>query len=595
VVPQSPQMRIFIYLVFAALSLAWAIGGELTSVHYDFGGSHPLEFLSGLSFLWVGLYALWKRPRNVVGLLLFIYGFLWFLPFWLTWAPPAVDASLTVVASAAAALLAHLALVFPSGHIDTAFGRWTVYLAYAWSLGISFAVEAANGRLVWESLGFDCDEIYCRPTLGFWQSIEARSATGTIANIGNLVVLAITLLAFSQRWQRSTPVQRRELRPVWIPLVLIAGTSVAISIAGLLGASESTLLALRDLRSLVQIVGPVIIVLGLLRAGSAASGVSDFVRDIRNTSNRGDLQAALARALEDPTLSIRFPDGSPRWDSELPEATHEPANSANGRGQSKIALVTDSEGRTVAAIVHDAGLDPSAVAGAVAVVSIAIENDALHAEVLAQLAEVEASRARIVEAADAERRRVERNLHDGAQQRLLTLAMALRAARRQVGPSDGAAVALDEASDQLRLAIDELRELARGIHPAILTDSGIGPAVRALADRSPVPVTRLDLTPGRFPAPIESTVYFVVAEALANVAKHAGASSVTIAVRSEGDSIEVVVADDGVGGASTTRAGGSGLRGLVDRVAAVGGTVDLDSPPGDGTRVRVRIPQGGQA
>ena len=592
-VPQSPQMRTFLYLVLAALSLAWAIGGEWTSVHYDFGGSHPLEFLSGLSFLWVGLYARWKRPRNVVGLLLFIYGFLWFLPFWLAWAPPAVDASLTVVASAAPALLVHLALVFPSGHIDTAFGRWTVYLAYAWSLGISFAVEAANGRLVWESLGFDCDANYCRPTLGLWQSIEARSATGTIANIGNLVLVAITLLAFWQRWQRSTPVQRRELRPLWIPLGLLVGTSAAISIAGLLGASATALLPLRDLRSLVQIVGPVIIVLGLLRSGSAASGVSDFVRDIRSTSNRGDLQSALARALEDPTLTIRFRDGSPAWESELRDAAREPADQAESRRRSRIAWVSDSEGTMVAAIVHDAGLDPSAVAGAVAVVSLAIENDALHGEVLAQLAEVEASRARIVEAADAERRRVERNLHDGAQQRLLTLAMTLRAARRQVAPSDGAAVALDEASDQLRLAIDELRELARGIHPAILTDSGIGPAVRALADRSPVPVTALELTPSRFPGAIESTVYFVVAEALANVAKHAEASSVTIAVRSEGDSIEVEVADDGVGGAST-RGGGSGLPGLADRVAAVGGTVEIDSPQGDGTRLMVRIPRGGQ-
>lgn len=587
-------MRTFFFLVVAALSLAWAIGGEWTSVHHDFGGSHPLEFLSGLSFLWVGLYALWKRPRNIVGLLLFIYGVLWFLPFWLTWAPPAVDAALTVLAYAAPALLVHLALVFPSGHVDTAFGRWTVYLAYAWSLAISFAIEAANGRLVWESRGFDCDAIYCRPTLGFWQSVEASDATATIASIGNLVLIAITVLAFSQRWQRSTPVQRRELRPLWVPLVLIAGTSVAMTIAGLLGASATALDALRDLRSLVQIVGPVIIVLGLLRAGSAASGVSDFVRDIRSTSNRADLQSALARALEDPTLTIQFADGSPRWESELRETAHEPADRAEGRRSSRVAWVSDSEGTMVAAIVHDAGLDSSAVAGAVAVVSLAIENDALHGEVLAQLAEVEASRARIVEAADVERRRVERNLHDGAQQRLLTLAMTLRAARRQVAPSDGAAVALDEASDQLRLAIDELRELARGIHPAILTDSGIGPAVRALTDRSPVPVTGLDLTPSRFPAAIESTVYFVVAEALANIAKHADAAHVTIAVRFEGDSIEVEVADDGVGGASSARDGGSGLRGLADRVAVVGGTVDIDSPQGGGTRLRVRIPQGGQ-
>jgi signal transduction histidine kinase len=212
----------------------------------------------------------------------------------------------------------------------------------------------------------------------------------------------------------------------------------------------------------------------------------------------------------------------------------------------------------------------------------------LNAELHARLEELRASRARLVHAGDAERRRLERDLHDGAQARLVGLALLLSTARKRAGSDPQLATLLDRAQEELQTGLGELRELARGIHPAILTDHGLVPALEALAGRSPVPV-RLD-APGdsRLPAPVESAAYFVVSEALTNVAKYARATRADVSVKRAGGHVTVEVADDGVGGADATR--GSGLRGLADRVAALDGTLSLDSPPGGGTRLRARIP-----
>ena len=217
---------------------------------------------------------------------------------------------------------------------------------------------------------------------------------------------------------------------------------------------------------------------------------------------------------------------------------------------------------------------------------MALENERLHAEVRAQLREVQASRARIVESADAARRRVERDLHDGAQQRLVTVALALRLARSRLRSASTEEVdtLLKETGEELGEALDELRELARGIYPVLLADAGLGPALSALAERSPVPAVVVAAPDERLPEPVEQAGYFVVSEALANAAKHAGAAQVTIEARITGSTLTVEVADDGVGGADPR---GSGLRGLADRAAAAGGRLRLVEPaggwhPGDG-------------
>ena len=200
--------------------------------------------------------------------------------------------------------------------------------------------------------------------------------------------------------------------------------------------------------------------------------------------------------------------------------------------------------------------------------------------------ELRASRARIVEAGDAERRRLERDLHDGAQSRLVALALLLRSARKR---ADGeVADLLDRAQEELHTSLEELRELARGIHPAVLTDRGLEPALEALTSRAPLPVTLEVEGDERLPGPVESAAYFVVSEALTNVAKYAQATQATVAVRRVNGSVTVDVTDDGVGGADA--AGGSGLRGLADRLAALDGTLRLDSPAGHGTRLHAEIP-----
>ena len=213
----------------------------------------------------------------------------------------------------------------------------------------------------------------------------------------------------------------------------------------------------------------------------------------------------------------------------------------------------------------------------------------LQAEIELQLDEVRASRTRIVAAGDAERKRLERDLHDGAQQRLVSLTLALRLARAKLGDDldPAAARSLDQASDDARAALSELRHLARGIHPQILTEAGLGPAIETLASRSPFAVS-VEVRADRFSPAIEGAAYFTVSEALANIAKYAKATSATVRAELRDGDLTVEIVDDGVGGADPTL--GSGLRGLADRLAAISGTLEIVSPSGGGTRLVANIP-----
>ena len=213
----------------------------------------------------------------------------------------------------------------------------------------------------------------------------------------------------------------------------------------------------------------------------------------------------------------------------------------------------------------------------------------LNDELRARLAELAASRARIVTAGDVERRRLERNLHDGAQQRLVALALSLRmVAGKLESEPEAAREILNGATGELALALDELRELARGLHPAVLTDRGLRPAVEMLAGRAPLPVQITAIPDERLSEPVEAAAYYLIAEALTNVAKYANASTVSVTVRAGGGRVTVEVSDDGIGGADA--AAGSGLRGLADRVEALGGTLTVTSPAGAGTTLRAEIP-----
>jgi signal transduction histidine kinase len=231
----------------------------------------------------------------------------------------------------------------------------------------------------------------------------------------------------------------------------------------------------------------------------------------------------------------------------------------------------------------------SAAFAATALLPFAFLAGLLRSHVAGLVEELRASRARLVATADTERRRLERNLHDGAQARLVALAMLLNHTRARAASAPGdVPELLDEAIGQLKTSLAELRELARGIHPAVLTEQGLGPALGALAARVPVPVTLATDGDDRLPEPLKVAAYFAVSEALANVAKYAQATEASVAVRRENGRVTVDVSDDGIGGADPAH--GSGLRGLADRVAALDGTLALDSPPGHGTRLHIELP-----
>jgi signal transduction histidine kinase len=334
---------------------------------------------------------------------------------------------------------------------------------------------------------------------------------------------------------------------------------------------------------------PVALVVGLLRTHLAHGAVATLLLALERLPASA-VRDALARALRDPSVEVAFwvpdqrgyvdPDGRP-----VPSPTET---------DERAVIHLSHEDDRIAAISHDPALgeDPELVESVAAAARLALENARLHAELRAQLAAVQESRARIAAAADAERRRIEQDLHDGAQQRLVAVALDLRAAERRLGDriDPELRAVFRSAVDELQGAVDELRELAHGVHPSILRQEGLGAALDALAVRAPLPVRVEAAVDGRLAPDVEAAAYFVACEALTNAVKHAGATSATVrAVRDDGFLV-VEVEDDGLGGADATR--GSGLRGLLDRVEARGGDLRVVSPPGRGTRVVGRIPCG---
>src|SRR5215207_1402875 len=306
---------------------------------------------------------------------------------------------------------------------------------------------------------------------------------------------------------------------------------------------------------------------------------------VRRAATGGPVRELLAESLGDRSVSIAY--WLPERERFVDEVGHPVVLPEPGSGRAWTAV--DRNGHRVAAIIHDAALDTSRelVQAVAAASSLAIDNERLKADLRARVEELRISRLRIVQAGDAARRRIERDLHDGAQQRLVSLALQLRMLKAQVR-DEKLSRSVDELTEQLTAALAELRELARGIHPTILTERGLAPAIDALADRTAVPLVSRVAIDGRLPAPVEAAVYFLVAEALTNVARYAHASSARVDVRRQGDEVIVLVADDGVGGVDL--AAGTGLRGLQDRVAALDGTMTIDSSVGAGTRLEARIP-----
>ena len=420
-------------------------------------------------------------------------------------------------------------------------------------------------------------------------------ATSSVIVVAALGVAALALL----RLRRARPVGRRILRPV-----VAAGALAAVVAAydafelvvfvrtgqGLLTFEEPWgEVASWTIISLVVLVALGFLA-GTLRMRIGHGVVARMAAQLDSVDDPGRLEVALREALGDPDLELRLVDQAGGW----VDVTGHPVDPPDDQPDvDRVATVLAGPEGLLGAIVHDRSLneDTGLMAATVSVMRFALENARLTATVRAQLEEVRASRTRLVAAGEAERRRIERDLHDGAQQRLIGVTLTLQQAREQARlahPDAPYVQLLDDASDELLAAVDELRELARGIHPAILTEVGLRPAVAGLARRSAVPVDlRVELA-DRLEPGVEAAAYFIVAEALTNVTRHSGARHAAVLIERHDGHLRVQVSDDGAGGADASR--GTGLEGISDRLDAISGVLSVDSPRGGGTRLRAEIP-----
>jgi signal transduction histidine kinase len=569
-------------LALAVAGVGWILGAEWVSIHHGVPENHFIDALSGLAFLAGGIIALDRRPGNAIGPLMIAFAFVSYVGNWGNIDVPVLPLlGASVGQWAAAPILAQIALSYPTGRLQTAFDRVVVGLVYLWAVTVCVVI-----LLVFDPRVEGCPACAWEPAP--FPSRTAFDAATSFAQRGGAVLALLFVLAVWLRFRRSTPAARRDLTPLWVAVCIIATIYLLEAFANPDPLDDSFAYLLWELQGVLEISLPVIFVWGLLSARLARSAVGDLVVELERPLLPGELQASLARTLGDPSLELLYAvDGQEeRW-VDACGRPGSPPPPGPGR-QPRTVTLPGRDGRPLATLIHDPALDQGLVRAAAAAAGIAIENARLHAEIQAQLEEVRASRQRIVEAGDRERRRVEQNLHDGAQQRLATLALSLAMLRDRDGADPATAASLAQASAELRQAIDELRELARGIHPAILTEEGLPAAVESLADRSSLPVRVVADFDARLPGPVETAAYFVVSEALANVMKYANASLARVELSRSDGSLRVEVRDDGAGGADPAR--GSGLRGLQDRVSAVRGSFVVDSPAEGGTRVLAEIP-----
>jgi signal transduction histidine kinase len=398
-----------------------------------------------------------------------------------------------------------------------------------------------------------------------------------------LVAAVVGIGLVVRRFRRAGGLERRELVPV-----LVSGAALAINIivtegVAIAGRQNDVGDALAILYAVLGLTIPLAFVAAALRRSLDRAAVADVVIGVSQPGTTESVRNALRRALADPDLDLFV------WSPE--RQTYVDAHGATGDPRVDRRLrrqVDDAAGRPLAVVLTDPALRrrPDLVDAAVGAATLGLENARLHADLLAQLDELQQSRTRIVESGIEQRRQVERDLHDGAQQQLLALAATIgRAHTAAAEPS--MRQLMDQARTELRRALKDLRDLARGIHPAVLEQVGLAAAVEAVSESLPLPV-EVYIAAQRLPPTIEATAYFVICEALVNATKHASATRACVTAERQDGTLSVIVEDDGTGGA--TLSPGGGLAGLSDRVTALGGQLTIHSPFGAGTRLSVELP-----
>jgi signal transduction histidine kinase len=560
-------------LALGAFSLVIARDDPFSFVGTSLGGAVGL-LGAGWALLACGLVFWGRRPGNAVGPLLAAASGAWFLA---EWDNPGVGSAWVftiglMLYAACPPLVAWVLFAYPSGRLASSEERGAVAAALAGAVLVLGLLPA----LAFDPAARGCAQ--CPANLLLVS--DKPDLFEQLNRVGVQLGLAWSLLLIGVagwRIARSSPARRRVVAPVVLAggvyLGLVAATFATSLDRGFLGSGTLERgLWLAQAAALAALA--LAVAWGLLRARRTRSSLARLVVELGESAPAGGLRDALARTLADPDLEVAYPVGEGRY-ADVGGRTVD-----LGRVEGRAATPLVRDGRPVAVLLHRAGLldNPELVEEVTSAARLALENERLQAEVRAQLEDLRASRARIIEAGDAERRRLERDLHDGAQQRLVGLSLALRLLRAQLGTDQDPQLArrLDEAEAELRRAVAELRELAHGIHPAVLSDEGLAAAVEALAEGAPASLRIAAVTNERFPPAVETAAYLVVAEAAKS-----GTARVSAARRDGTLVVEV-----------ETKAAPHGLVELEDRVGALDGRLAVERAPGGGVRIRAEIPCG---
>jgi signal transduction histidine kinase len=567
--------------LLAGLGAAWIVSMASPGrpVVPDVPLALPVAVLVGWSFIGSGLLSWQAGHRNRLGLVLVFTGFAWFASMLSDARNPVLFTAGEVVYPFYYAGFLYLILSFPSGRLRGRLDRALMVV----TIGLVAIVNLAG-------LLFADSRMLCRNCpanlLEVARADAAMMGLTYFVRIGAIAVALTAIGLLIARWRRASRPQRHAVMPVAIAGAVAFAALIAAYVAAVVGAAATPVFGRVAWFALAAI--PVAVLVVFIQRRLAQGAVAGLMVELGGRGGAVDLRGALSRALGDPSLALAYwfaaesryvdADGSP---VELPDAD-------TGRR----TTVIERDGQPVAALIHDPALQYNAglVDSVCAAAGLSLDNERLAAELRARLAELQASRARLVETADTERRRIERNLHDGAQQQLVALKISLGLARQLVTGPPEAADLLTQTERQAADALEELRELARGIYPPVLADLGLRAALEAQARKAALPVTVEAADLGRYPQQMEAAVYFCVLEALQNIAKYAQAAAARVTLCHDGQCLVFTVEDDGTGFDPATTPLGTGLRGISDRLGALGGTMDIASTPGQGSRVTGRVP-----
>lgn len=534
----------------------------------------------GLAFVLAGVTAWRTRPNRNPGVLLVIAGLLWLASGVRRSSDPALFTTGVALTLMYQPPLLQLALSFPSGALRSRAERGAVAFFFgAWSV-----IAVASWAFFDPRLHIAAGESTSRNLLLLWDSPALTGGIGDAARVVQIVVGLSIVAVLVFRWRSGTPAYRAAFMPLWLAVIIKTAATIWVSLAVVQLTGSLSTEALLWQYPATAIV-PLAVLLGLWRYRFARGALGELMVEIGMAPVSERLIRALRRSVRDPTLSLW--QWSPALEGFVDGDGVPQALPADGTG--RAAMVLERNGAPVGALVFDEALgdQPQLLAAVRSATSLALDNQNMEQQLRDQLVEVRRSRERIVTAGDARRRELERDLHDGAQQRLVAVSMELARARRAATAEEMKGL-IRQAAEELAVALAELRELARGVYPPSLRERGLDGSLTALAERSSLPV-ELDIDMSERPPPaVELAAYFICAEAVTNTTKHARATRIRILVKGSTSELVLRITDNGVGGARPGPDGG--LLGLADRAAALGGSLTVASPAGQGTTVAASLP-----